>query len=58
MLGCGARDGPRDFRPADKAGRSPPSLAPEGRQATEVAIAANALNRMLDLGRPRYVRVA
>src|SRR5215211_7120665 len=30
----------------------------DGRQATEVAIAANALNRMLDLGRPAYVRIA
>ena len=30
----------------------------EGRQATEVAIAADVLNRMLDLGRPEYVRVA
>ncbi len=29
-----------------------------GRQATGVAIAANALNRMLDLGRPEYVRTA
>jgi hypothetical protein len=29
-----------------------------GRQATEVAIASNALNRMLDLGRPGYVRIA
>jgi hypothetical protein len=29
-----------------------------GRQATEVAIAADALNRMLDLGRPEYVRIA
>ena len=29
-----------------------------GRQATEVAIAADVLNRMLDLGRPEYVRVA
>ncbi len=28
------------------------------RQATEVAIAANVLNRMLDLGRPEYVRIA
>jgi hypothetical protein len=28
------------------------------RQATEVAIAANVLNRMLELGRPRYVRIA
>ena len=27
------------------------------RQATEVAIAADALNRMLDLGRPDYVRI-
>ncbi len=30
----------------------------DGRQATEVAIAANALNRMLDLGRPESVRIA
>ena len=30
----------------------------EGRQATEVAIAANVLNRMLELGRPEYVRTA
>jgi hypothetical protein len=29
----------------------------DGRQATEVAIAANVLNRMLDLGRPEYVRI-
>jgi hypothetical protein len=29
-----------------------------GRQATEVAIAANLLNRMLDLGRPEYIRTA
>ena len=29
-----------------------------GRQDTEVAVAADALNRMLDLGRPEYVRVA
>jgi hypothetical protein len=28
------------------------------RQATEVAIAADMLNRMLDLGRPEYVRTA
>ena len=28
------------------------------RQATEVAIAANVLNRMLELGRPEYVRIA
>jgi hypothetical protein len=30
----------------------------DGRQATEVAIATDALNRMLDLGRPRNVRIA
>src|SRR3954462_5750174 len=30
----------------------------EGRQATEVAIATNVLNRMLELGRPEYVRIA
>jgi len=30
----------------------------DGRQATEVAIAANVLNRMLGLGRPNYVRTA
>ncbi len=29
----------------------------DGRRAAEVAIAADALNRMLDLGRPEYVRV-
>ncbi len=30
----------------------------DGRQATEVAIAADVLNRMLDLGPPEYVRIA
>jgi hypothetical protein len=30
----------------------------DGRQATEVAIAATVLNRMLELGRPEYVRIA
>jgi hypothetical protein len=30
----------------------------DGRQASEVAIAADVLNRMLDLGRPEYVRTA
>ncbi|MBV1800454.1 IS5 family transposase [Siccirubricoccus sp. G192] len=30
----------------------------DGRQETEVAIATNALNRMLELGRPKYIRVA
>jgi hypothetical protein len=30
----------------------------DGRQATEVAIATGVLNRMLDLGRPKYVRIA
>ena len=30
----------------------------DGRQATEVAIAANVLNRMLELGRPESVRIA
>ena len=30
----------------------------DGRQATEVLIAANVLNRMLELGRPEYVRIA
>ena len=30
----------------------------DGRQATEVAIAAGALNRMLELGRPASVRIA
>ena len=29
----------------------------DDRRATEVAIAVNALNRMLDLGRPEYVRI-
>ena len=30
----------------------------DGRQAAEVAIAADVLNRMLELGRPEYVRIA
>ena len=30
----------------------------DGRQGTEVAVAAGVLNRMLELGRPEYVRVA
>jgi hypothetical protein len=30
----------------------------DGRQATKVAIAAEALNRMLELSRPDYVRIA
>ena len=30
----------------------------DGRQATEVAIATNVLNWMLDLGRPEYIRIA
>jgi hypothetical protein len=30
----------------------------DDRRATEVAIAARALNRMLELGRPRYLRIA
>ena len=30
----------------------------DGRQATEVAIAVQVLNRMLDLGRPEHVRIA
>lgn len=30
----------------------------QGRQATEVATAAGVLNRMLELGRPKYVRIA
>ena len=30
----------------------------DGRQATEVAMAVRTLNRMLNLGRPEYVRIA
>ena len=30
----------------------------DGRQAAEVAVAVRALNRMLELGRPEYVRIA
>jgi hypothetical protein len=30
----------------------------DGRQETEVGIAATVLNRMLELGRPEYVRIA
>ena len=33
-------------------------LQTDGRQASEVAIAADVLNRMLELGRPEYVRIA
>ena len=29
----------------------------DGRPATDVAIAVNVLNRMLELGRPNYVRI-
>jgi hypothetical protein len=32
-------------------------LQTDGRQATEVAIAAGVLNRMLGPGRPNYVRI-
>jgi hypothetical protein len=32
-------------------------LADDGRQATDVAIAVNVLNRMLELGRPNYIRI-
>jgi len=28
------------------------------RRATEVAVAVHALNRMLELGRPNYIRIA
>ncbi len=30
----------------------------DGRQRTEVAVAAEVLNRMLELDRPEYVRIA
>ncbi len=30
----------------------------DGRQDTEVAVAADVLNRMLEPGRPEYVRIA
>jgi hypothetical protein len=30
----------------------------DGRQESEVAIVANVLNRMLELGRPKYFRIA
>ena len=30
----------------------------DGRQDTEVAVAADVLNRMLGLGRPNYIRIA
>jgi hypothetical protein len=35
-----------------------PRSREERRQATEVAIAVRALNRMLELGRPKSVRIA
>ena len=31
---------------------------PDERRRTEVAVAVHALNRMLELGRPSYVRIA
>ena len=34
-----------------------PRSRTDERRATEVAVAARALNRMLDLGRPKYVRI-
>jgi hypothetical protein len=34
------------------------ALAHGRRQTTEVAIAVQVLNRILDLGRPEYVRIA
>src|SRR5918912_1460647 len=37
---------------------SGPRFQTDGRQASEVAIAADVLNRMLDLGRPEYIRIA
>jgi hypothetical protein len=30
----------------------------DARQTTEVAVAVNVLNRMLEMGRPNYVRIA
>jgi hypothetical protein len=33
-------------------------LQTDGRQNTEMAIAADVLNRMLELGRPEYARIA
>ena len=35
-----------------------PRSRTDGRRATEVAIAVGVMNRMLDLGRPEYVRIA
>ena len=35
-----------------------PRFQTDGRQAIEVAIAADVLNRMLELGRPKSVRIA
>jgi len=33
-------------------------IIPDKRRATEVAVAVHALDRMLEFGRPSYVRVA
>ena len=35
-----------------------PRSQTDGRQAIEVAISPDVLNRMLDLGRPEYIRIA
>ena len=52
---------PSSFQPRTRSSKSTCDALrsqTDGHQATEVAIAAQALNRMLDLGRPEYVRIA
>jgi hypothetical protein len=44
------------FRPPLPVGAA--AVVTDDRQATGVAIAADALNRMIELGRPEYVRIA
>jgi hypothetical protein len=48
---------PRSFSPACILGWKKPHCATEA-QATEIAIAVEVLNRLLELGRPNSVRVA
>ena len=45
-------------RPSVVRGRDALRSRTDERQATEVAIVADVLNRMLELGRPAYVRIA
>jgi hypothetical protein len=53
-----ARQGRGSDRTLQTGDRRWAALAQYRRRATEVAVAVRALNRMLELGRPDYVRTA